>query len=61
MALIYSFLSIITLDICIFNLSKNLRRIRKTPIMLTMSSRWSTIRMLTPCYHTHLDSVVICS
>jgi hypothetical protein len=57
---IYSFLPIITLDIYIHNLHDNLRRTRRTPIMLSISNSRSMIRINVMCHHTHLDSIVIC-
>jgi hypothetical protein len=60
MDLIYSFLLIITLNTCIYNLHENMKRARRTPTVLTMPSSMSAIRMQMSCHHTHLDSIVIC-
>jgi hypothetical protein len=57
---IYIFLTIINLDTFIHNLHENLRMTKRTPIMLTMPSSRSTIRMQVSCLYTHLDSIVIC-
>jgi type III secretory pathway component EscR len=57
---IYVFLPIITLDIYIHNLLENLRMTRRAPIILTMPSSRSTIKIQVSCHYTHLDSIVIC-
>jgi hypothetical protein len=54
----YVFLPFITIDKYIHNLHENLTRIKRTPIMLTMPSSKSTIRMQVSCRHTHLSSAL---
>jgi hypothetical protein len=43
--LIYVFLHVITFNTYIHNLQENLRKKKKTIIILTMSSSWSTNRI----------------
>jgi hypothetical protein len=54
--LIYVFLSIITLNTYIHNLHENLRRTKRTLIILTMPSRRGTNRMSVSYHYTYLDS-----
>jgi hypothetical protein len=56
--LIYDFLSIITLDTYIHNLHDNLRRTKRTLIILTMSSIRGANRMSVSYQYTYLDSIL---
>jgi hypothetical protein len=56
--LIYVFLSIITLDTYINNLHENLRRTKRTLIILIMPSSRGTHRMSVSYHYTYLDSTL---
>jgi hypothetical protein len=56
--LIYIFLSIIIVHTYIHNLHENLRRTKRTLIILTMPSSRSTNRMYVSYHYTHLDSTL---